>query len=100
MVHFSEVPYPKETIEVDSFVFTSCGSNVGHLPPSKEECVTYYESLGGNTTDVDMMDVATISKFTDPDFNKSAGFLGLDQAMVTPPIGIQKWIAPSSGVFT
>ena len=45
---FSDVPYPEETTEVESFIFTSCGSNVGQFPPSKEECVTYYESLGKN----------------------------------------------------
>ena len=55
---------------------------------------------GGNTTDVDMMDIATISKVNDADFDKSEGFLGLDKAMMTPPIGVQKWVAPSSGVFT
>ena len=27
-------------------------------------------------------------------------FIGLDQAMETPPIGIQKWIAPKTGIFT
>ena len=55
---------------------------------------------GGNTTEVDMMDIATISSLNDPDFNKSASFLGLDKAMETPPIGVQKWVVPVSGVFT
>merc|ERR1719336_2380443 len=31
---------------------------------------------------------------------KNASFLGLHEAMDSPPIGVQKWIAPSSGVFT
>ena len=94
------------------------------MPPTIEDCVTYYESLGidkflmpykitffciyliifgfsgGNTTEVDMMDIATISSLNDPDFNKSASFLGLDKVMETPPIGVQKWVVPFSGVFT
>ena len=47
-----------------------------------------------------MMDIATISSLNDPDFNKSASYLGLDKAMDTPPIGVQKWVVPFSGVFT
>merc|ERR1719336_2798477 len=31
---------------------------------------------------------------------KNASFLGLHEAMDSPPIGVQKWVAPSSGVFT
>ena len=46
------------------------------------------------------MDIATISSLNDPDFNKSASYLGLDKAMDTPPIGVQKWVVPYSGVFT
>ena len=95
-----DVDYPEETTEVESYIFTSCGSNVGRLPPTKEECVTYYESLGGNTTEVDMMDIATISMIQDEDFDRSESYLGLHHAMNTPPIGVQKWIAPSDGVFT
>merc|ERR1719323_1848555 len=36
----------------------------------------------------------------DEDFDKSESYLGLHHAMNTPPIGVQKWIAPSDGVFT
>lgn len=60
----------------------------------------HYVFSGGNTTEVDMMDIATISSLNDPDFNKSASYLGLDKAMDTPPIGVQKWVVPFSGVFT
>ena len=65
--------------------------------------MTYYESLGGNTTEIDMMDIATISNLEreDSGFQQSkSGFIGLDKAMKTPPIGIQKWIAPKTGIFT
>ena len=95
-----DVDYPEDTTEVESFIFTSCGSNVGRLPPTAEECVTYYESLGGNTTEVEMMDIATISMVGDKDFDKTEAYLGLHKAMATPPIGIQRWVAPSNGVFT
>ena len=44
--HISDVPYPEETTGVESFIFTSCGNNVGKMPPTIEDCVTYYESLG------------------------------------------------------
>ena len=99
----SGVPPNEEQTEVDSYVFTSCGNNVGYLPPTAEDCVTYYESLGGNTTDIDMMDLNTIEKWQSDgnEFpNKSLHWIGLDQAMETPPIGIQKWTAPSTGIFT
>ena len=65
--------------------------------------MTYYESLGGNTTDIDMMDIRTITNLEQEatGFQQSKSFfIGLDQAMETPPIGIQKWIAPKTGIFT
>ena len=98
----SDVPYNEDQTEVDSYIFTSCGNNVGNFPPTKEDCVTYYESLGGNTTEIDMMDLATITnlKQEDSGFGDKSFFIGLDKAMETPPIGIQKWIAPTSGIFT
>ena len=96
-----DVPNPPEQTEVDSYVFTSCGNNVGNLPPTAEDCVTYYESLGGNTTEIEMMDLATILKQEDTGFQPSkSSFIGLHEAMETPPIGIQKWTAPTTGIFT
>ena len=102
-----DVPWNEEQTEVESYVFTSCGNNVGNFPPTAEDCVTYYESLGGNTTEIDMMDLATIEatiedlKMNETGFLPSkASFLGLDQAMKTPPIGIQRWTAPATGIFT
>ena len=65
--------------------------------------MTYYESLGGNTTEIDMMDIATITNLEQEaaGFQQSkSSFIGLDQAMETPPIGIQKWIAPKTRIFT
>ena len=51
--HFAEVPYPEQPgVGLDSFLFNSCGTNTGQFGPYKEECVSYYESLGGNTTEV------------------------------------------------
>lgn len=99
----SDVPYNEDQTEVDSYIFTSCGNNVGNFPPTKEDCVTYYESLGGNTTEIDMMDITTITNLEQEatGFQQSKSFfIGLDQAMETPPIGIQKWIAPKTGIFT
>ena len=44
---YSDVPFPEEqTIGLDSFIFNSCGTNVGKYDPIKEECISYYESLG------------------------------------------------------
>ena len=54
VVSLSDVPYNEDQTEVDSYIFTSCGNNVGNFPPTKEDCVTYYESLGGNTTEIGM----------------------------------------------
>ena len=43
---YSDVPFPEEqTIGLDSFIFNSCGTNVGQYGPFKEECISYYESL-------------------------------------------------------
>merc|ERR1719397_91670 len=96
-----EVPYPEQPgVGLDSFLFNSCGTNTGQFGPYKEECVSYYESLGGNTTEVDMLDLATISSL-DPDPGPAVPpscHLGL--CLPRPPIGIQKWEAPQSGVFT
>ena len=49
------------------------------------------------------MDINTITNLEQeaPGFQQSkSAFIGLDQAMETPPIGIQKWIAPKTGIFT
>ena len=99
---------------------------MGKLPPPYEDCVTHYESLGeeiiffksgdliiivssvkgGNTTEVAMMDLSTIGKIYDEmgtnnyEEFKNASYLGLHEAMDSPPIGVQRWLAPSSGVFT
>ena len=53
-----------------------------------------------------MMDLSTIGKIYDEmgtnnyEEFKNASYLGLHEAMDSPPIGVQRWLAPSSGVFT
>jgi len=94
-----DVPFPEEqTIGLDSFIFNSCGTNVGQYGPYKEECISYYESLGGNNTEVDMLDLATITSMGEEAEANSEMYLGL--MMKNPPIGIQKWEAPVTGVFS
>ena len=48
-----DVDFPEEqTIGLDSFIFNSCGTNVGQYGPYKEECVLYYENLGRQITTI------------------------------------------------
>merc|ERR1719447_965655 len=92
-----DVPIPEEPVAgLDSVLFSSCGTNVGPFGPLLEHCISYYESLGGNNTEVDMVDSAQMEKFEYEKSNQTY----LDLPLGGPPFGIQKWEVPDDGLYT